>query len=203
MPGVKISALPALTAAALTDVIADVQSGVTYKGTLQQLLTLFLDNIGSGGQLTDGQLLIGSTGNPPVPNTLTAGANISIGNTAGVITIAATGLAGIGWTEVTGASQTMVADSGYVSNRATLVTFTLPVTAAFGTLIYLQGLGVGGWIIAQGAGQSINIGSVSSTVGVGGSVASTDEYDSVALLCVAASTQWAALTGVQGILTIV
>ena len=42
------------------------------------------------GSLTDGQLIIGSTGNIPVASTLTAGSNISITNAAGSITISAT-----------------------------------------------------------------------------------------------------------------
>jgi hypothetical protein len=43
--------------------------------------------------LTNGQLLIGSTGNPPVPATITAGTNISVVNTPGVITISNIGYA--------------------------------------------------------------------------------------------------------------
>ena len=46
-------------------------------------------------QPTHGQLLIGSTGTNPVLNTLTAGTNIAITNTAGDIEIAATGINGI------------------------------------------------------------------------------------------------------------
>jgi hypothetical protein len=159
-------------------------------------------SVASGTQ-TNGQLMIGSTGNAPVPATLTAGTNISISNGAGTITISATGLAGIGWVNVTGSTQTMVADTGYVADKASLVTFTLPTTAAFGTIIYVQGLGSGGWSIAQSTGQSIAIGSDVSTSGTGGSVSSTNQYDSVALLCVTANTTWTALTGVQGNLTVV
>ena len=43
------------------------------------------------GALTNGQLLIGSTGAPPTPATLTAGSGISITNAAGAITITNTG----------------------------------------------------------------------------------------------------------------
>ena len=43
------------------------------------------------GPLTNGQLLIGSTGADPVPASLTAGANITITNSAGGISIAASG----------------------------------------------------------------------------------------------------------------
>tara|TARA_R110000822_G_scaffold294660_1_gene416749 strand:- start:188 stop:1495 length:1308 start_codon:yes stop_codon:yes gene_type:complete len=41
-------------------------------------------------ELANGELLIGSTGNAPVPATLTAGTNVTITPTAGAITIAAT-----------------------------------------------------------------------------------------------------------------
>lgn len=149
------------------------------------------------GPLTNGQLLIGSTGADPVPGTLTAGTNISIANAAGTITVSATGLAGIGWVVVTGTSQAMTADTGYIANNAGLVTLTLPSTAAVGTIIYVQGLGSGGWSVAQNVGQNIQIGSISSTVGVGGSVSSTNQWDSVTLLCVTANTTWTALGAPQ------
>lgn len=48
-------------------------------------------NLGSLGEASNGQLPIGSTGNPPVLATLTAGSNISIANGAGSITISANG----------------------------------------------------------------------------------------------------------------
>ncbi len=44
------------------------------------------------GQATNGQLVIGSTGADPVLGTLTGGSNITVTNSAGGITIAATGL---------------------------------------------------------------------------------------------------------------
>ena len=44
------------------------------------------------GQATNGQLVIGSTGADPVLGTLTGGSNITVTNTAGGISIAATGL---------------------------------------------------------------------------------------------------------------
>jgi len=155
------------------------------------------------GTPTNGQVLIGSTGNAPVLANLSAGTNISITNGAGTITIAATGLAGIGWNNVSGTSATMVADAGYVANNSGLVTLTLPTTAAFGTFIYVQGFGSGGWTIAQNSGQSIHVGSLSTTVGAGGSLSSTNQYDSITLLCVTANTTWTSLGGPQGNLTIV
>lgn len=58
--------------------------------------------------LTNGQLLIGSTGNAPVAATLTAGTGVSITNSAGSITINATGSGGT-VTNVTGTAPISVA----------------------------------------------------------------------------------------------
>jgi len=161
--------------------------------------------VGSGGSgltstPTNGQLLIGN-GTGYTLSTLTAGAGISIANAAGSITISGTG-SGIGWTEVTGASVTMSADNGYVTNNAGLVTLTLPATAAFGTVINIVGKGAGGWQIAQNAGQQIQIGSSASTVGASGYIASTNQYDSIELLCTTANTTWTVLGGPQGNITV-
>lgn len=146
--------------------------------------------------LTDGQLIVGSTAGSPAAATLSAGPGISISNASNAITISGTG-SGIGWTEVTGTTQAMVADNGYVANNGGLVTLTLPATAAFGTAISLIGKGAGGWLIAQNAGQNIQIGSSSSSVGVGGSVASTNRFDAISLICTTANTTWTAENGPQ------
>ncbi|HLX54279.1 MAG TPA: hypothetical protein VKR58_10075 [Aquella sp.] len=227
MAGVKISGLPPVPVApALTDIIPEVQpptGGTTYKVSFQQLYNLFSSNSGtvntgsinqlayyaaagnalSGvGPLTNGQLLIGSTGAPAAPGTISAGPGISVANGPGTITISGTG-SGIGWTNVTGTTQQMVADSAYVADNAGLVTLTLPATAAFGTAIVVLGRGAGGWSIAQNSGQNIQVGSVSSTVGASGSVSSTNQWDSITMICVAANTTWSQYGAPQGNLTIV
>jgi hypothetical protein len=51
-------------------------------------------SLGGVGPLTNGQLIVGSTGGAPQAQTLTAGSGIQITNSAGNITIAATGGAG-------------------------------------------------------------------------------------------------------------
>lgn len=108
------------------------------------------------------------------------------------------------YTNVTTTSQAMSANNGYVSNNAALVTLTLPVTAAFGSVIEIIGLGAGGWSVAQNAGQSIKIGIQTSTVGAGGSVSSSNPSDSVKLVCIVANTVWANCGGPQSsILTII
>ena len=180
---------------------------VSNGGTGRAILTANTILIGNGtgvvsllGPLTDGQLLIGNTGNPPTVGLLSAGANISISNGPGTINIAAIGSASFGFTNVTGTSQAMTPDSGYVTNNAGLVTLTLPLTAAFGTEITVMGQGAGGWLIAQNASQQVNVGNVGSTVGVTGSIQSTHFSDSIRLICTVANTTWRNLCGPQGII---
>lgn len=149
---------------------------------------------GFTGSMIDGQVLIGSTGATPVLAKLTQGSNITITNAPGSITISSSGGAGLAWTEITGTSQTISANNGYVSSNASLVTLTLPATAGFGTVISVQGKGAGGWKIAQNAGQQIHFGNVDTTSGTSGYLASTNQYDSVQLLCITANTDWAVIS---------
>ena len=93
---------------------------------------------------------------------------------------------------VTGTTQTMVANSGYIANNAALITFTLPTTSAVGQQMEIFGFGAGGWTIAQLLGQSINYGTAATTSGVTGSLSSTNQYDQVILTCTVANTTWVA-----------
>lgn len=149
--------------------------------------------------LTDGQLIIGSTGVQPVASTLTAGTGVSITNGAGSITINASG-GGLTWTVITGAAQALAVNNGYIANNAGTVVFTLPVTAAVGTVIAVTGINNNtGWQIAQNVGQTIYFGSANTTTGVGGSLTSTRIRDTVFLLCVVANTDWNVIDSIGNI----
>ena len=150
------------------------------------------------GVATNGQLPIGSTGADPVLATLTAGSGISITNGAGSITISGSG-GGLAWTDVTGTSQAMAVNNGYFADNAGLVTLTLPSTAALGSLIAVVGKGAGGWKIAQNAGQTIHFGFVNTTTGTGGSLASTNQYDVVYLVCSTANTDFTVVQSIGNI----
>lgn len=95
---------------------------------------------------------------------------------------------GLTYTNVTGTSQAMAVNTGYIANNASLVTLTLPATAAIGSVIPVVGNGAGGWKIAQNAGQNIMFGVADTTTGTGGSLASTNEADCVELVCTVANT---------------
>ncbi len=151
---------------------------------------------------TNGQLVIGSTGADPVIASLTAGAGITITPGAGSLTIASSGGTGLTWVSVAATTQAISNNTGYMNANAALTTFTLPATAAFGTVFAIVGQGAAGWLIAQAASQSLILGSSQSTVGVAGSVASTNANDAVEFLCTVANTTWTMRNSV-GNLTVV
>lgn len=117
------------------------------------------------------------------------------------ISLSASGL--MPWTDVSGATQALSTFNGYISDNTTLVTFTLPSTANLGDVIYILGKGTGGWKVALNATQQITIGKAQSTVGVSGSIASINQYDTVELRCITAGTATLWTAKVTGNITVV
>lgn len=170
---------------------------------------------------TNGQLLIGATGAAPAFSTLTLvggltqtpGAN-SLTLTAPPITITGSGVTvtgspvslggtvtltvaagGTPWVDVTGTTQTIAVNTGYIADNAAQVVFTLPATAALGDTFYITGkgsAGTAGWQLKQNAAQQVFFGALSTTAGTGGSLTSTNQLDSIRAVCVTAgaSTIW-------------
>lgn len=142
-------------------------------------------------QMTTGTLLIGSSVSPfVVCSTLTAGTGVSITNGDGSITISASS-GGLTWTDATNATYTLVAQNGYITDRAGGVTYTLPATGALGDMIKFVGK-TGLTTIAQNANQQIFIGNTNTTLGAGGSLTATDAGDCLSLVCITAgaNTAW-------------
>jgi hypothetical protein len=151
---------------------------------------------------TNGQLLIGHTSNLPSAATLTAGAGVSITNGAGSITISASG-AGFTWNTVSGSTQTIAAANGYIANDSgAQVVFTLPASGTVGDTFQILGMSADGWSIHQNASQYIQFGALVTTTGTGGSLTSSNQYDSVTITCVVTNNGWQVTTAV-GNLTIV
>jgi hypothetical protein len=118
--------------------------------------------------------------------------------------LSATGSASsLTFSEVTGTTQAMSVNSWYLVNNASLVTLTLPDTAALGSVIKITGKGAGGWKIAQNASENINFGNSTTTTGTGGYLQSTLQYDTIELVCTVANTTWTVSVPPQGNVTIV
>jgi len=110
---------------------------------------------------------------------------------AGNVSLA--GNASFYWAETVG-PQILTPNRGWIAANAGGTTFTLPAVSAQGDVVAIQGQGVGGWVITQGAGQQIIFNSITfSTPGAGGNVSSTDAYDSIYLLCYTANLIWIAI----------
>ena len=105
------------------------------------------------------------------------------------------------WTREAGTPVAMATGHGYINAGAPLTTFVLPVSAVVGTVIAIVGEGVGLFQITQNAGQNIQYGSLSSTVGVGGSVKASHRYDTIRLVCRVENTTWA-VTAAVGVFNI-
>ena len=122
-------------------------------------------------------------------------------NGAKYIILASTGMNGTYWQAI-GASQTLVANSGFLCTSGAGLSLALPSTATVGDIIEIGLNGSTSFTITQGASQTIRIGNVSTTVGIGGSLASTAQGDSLKLICTTANTGWMVLSSV-GNLTVV
>lgn len=131
--------------------------------------------------LTSGQLLIGGT-TTPAAATLTPGTGISISNGNNSITIASTG-AGFAWTDVTGATQTIAVQNGYLTDRGGGVTYTLPASASIGDTFKIVGK-AGLATITPNANQQLLIGSASGTVGATGTAVATNAGDCITFVCI-------------------
>lgn len=135
----------------------------------------------------------------------------SAGNAGEVLTSNGTGVAptfqaasagGLAYTNISGTTQAMDVNTIYIVGNASQTTATLPSTAAVGSVVGIIGKGAGGWIIAQNSGQTIHFGNQNTTTGASGSLTSTNQYDSIELVCVTADTDWVCSGAVQGNITV-
>jgi len=92
------------------------------------------------------------------------------------------------WVDTT-SNQTIVPGTGYAVS-AGVISFNLPATAAYGTGFKVSLEGGTSWSINQAAGQSIRLGNTNTTVGAGGSLASTAQGNTISCICDVANTHW-------------
>ncbi len=177
------------------------------------MTTISSVGVGSASQSTVGILttgvwnatvITGTYGGTGVNNgasTITIGGNVTFsggftfsgtitGNTSVTFptsgTLATTSQAALTWTDQTTTPVSMVARNAYSANNVGLVTLNVPATAAVGDEFQVQGQGAGGWLIRMNTGQVCNFGSSPTTSA--GSLASTNRYDAVKIVCVVADT---------------
>ncbi len=97
------------------------------------------------------------------------------------------------WTDIS-ASQTMAVNNGYICESGGVLSLLLPPVSSVGDLLEVTLDGSAGFTITQGAGQSIRLGNDASTAGVGGSISSTQQGDSLRMVCSIANLKWNVLS---------
>lgn len=127
---------------------------------------------------------------PAFATVTSTGGTISITPSPGSLNLDVIG-GGFPWTDVTTATQALLVENGYFTDRGAGVTYTLPTTAVLGAVIKINGK-LGLTTIAQNAGQSIRWSSAITTVGVTGTSVGTNVGDCVTLRCSTANTGWIA-----------
>lgn len=175
------SASPSLTAITLS-------SNLTLSGNTAKAM-LYSDaskNVVSTGAPTNGQILIGDTGNIPALSTLTAGTGITIANTAHTITISSSA-----------GSQTVTAQTSNYSVLAADTGTVFTTTGASGTVIFTLPAGVTGYYYRFyiDATQTLEVlAPASNTIRLGGTISATAgniqasvQGGSVTLLCIASN----------------
>lgn len=143
---------------------------------------------GNSAALTNGQLWIGNTGNPPSISNLTAGTNIGITNGAGTTSIRATGPASLTWTfNVTGAPTNFnmsAGFNGYTTTQSGIV-FRTPINPSLGDIYTIQSY----WLSVPGTGFSVArpVASTQSFQQNGvatGSLTTTNSNGSITIICI-------------------
>lgn len=104
------------------------------------------------------------------------------------------------WVNVTGTTQTVAPSTGYLSNNAGTVTFSLPASSTFGDVFRIVGR-QGAWTLTQAAGQQVLFGSGNTTAGAGGSLTSTNAGDCIELVATntSASSIWRVMSSLGNI----
>lgn len=179
---------------------------MTTQNSINSPLPTTVANGGTGAASTTAYAVVcgGTTSTSafqPVSGVGTSGQVLTSNGAAALPTWQAGGGGGGGmtWNNVAGTTQTAVVSNGYIIGNASQTTVTLPVTAALGSLVSVQGKGAGGWILAAGTGQTIQMGqTVTST---GGSFTSAALYDNIQVVCITANTTWAVLSALSSGLT--
>jgi len=98
------------------------------------------------------------------------------------------------------ANQTLAINHGYfLISPGGALSLALPTTSSIGDEIELTLDGATSFTITQAAGQSIRIGNQATTVGVGGSLASTAQGDTIRLRCQTANLKWNVMSSIGNI----
>lgn len=133
-------------------------------------------------------------------NILGAG-SITTSGAGSTVTISVSG-SGITWSTIS-ASQTLAVQHGYFCiSPGGALSLLLPATSVIGDIIEVTLDGATSFVITQGAGQSIRLGNLSTTAGVTGTLTTTQQGDTVYMVCQTANLKWNVLSSMGNLLLV-
>jgi len=97
------------------------------------------------------------------------------------------------WIDEIATPTLLVANLSFIADTGGLLTFNMPALVTQGSTFEIAGFGAGGWLIQLAAGQTIF--SSGGNTNVAGSLSSTNQYDSVRLLCTVANVSFTVISG--------
>lgn len=167
-----------------------------FSFTAAGAITTDFDNISAASG--SGDYATGSAGTFTIGNAVISGTAQSIapGLTVIIEPSVTNPLTPTVWTPIT-TNQTLAVNSNYLVTSGAL-SLALPATSSVGNTISIVLAGGTSFTITQAAGQSIVVGNQTSTVGTGGSVASSSNGDTIQMVCATANTAWYVSSGGQG-----
>jgi len=173
-----------VVAADIGSFCSDTTNGAMYIKTTDTVATGW-ELVGAGGDVATSYTCdVGSA--VPAANNLNVlgGTGCNTSGSGDTVTINVSG-GGFEWIDVTGTSDDIDPNTGYIANNASLVTLTLPASPTVGDCYRVVVKGTGFARIAQNANRTIQLGNEVTTTGVGGYLQATKVGDSIEILCTA------------------
>lgn len=97
------------------------------------------------------------------------------------------------WNTVSGASQAISNQNGYITSSASQTVFSLPASSSVGQIFEIVGVGAGGWKVTQGTNQYIIVGTLTSTT-TSGYIESVESSAAIRVVCVASDVGYKVLS---------
>ena len=123
-------------------------------------------------------------------------------NGLGVLTWAHVPSGSITWVAIA-ANTTLAISTGYFCTGGAAISLALPAVSAIGDTIEIVLAGSTSFTVTQTAGQRIRLGNRQTTAGIGGSMSSLAQGDSVRMVCLVPDLTWLCVAGTIGNLLLV
>jgi hypothetical protein len=165
---------------------------IQNSGTPLESNTLRIGTQGSGVGQVNTCYIAGITG-----VTVSTPSAVVINPSTGQLGVGASSPTGLNWNITTANVSPMSTNNGYICvGPGGALTLLLPPVSVLGDEIIVTLDGAASFQITQGAGQSIRLANTSTTAGVTGSITSTQQGDTITMVCQLANLKWNVISSI-------